>query len=280
MKTWLGKVAVVTGAANGIGAGIAKRLFDEGLNVVLADYDEESLENAVRALGGDATRVLGVRCDVSLADDVHRLAERTHEHFGAVHVLVNNAGVNTYGYRTWETPPAVWDWVMGVNVIGPLNGIRAFLPRMLAAGEGHIISTISGQGISSSPMLSAYSASKHALLGLSESLYYELAQDESPVRVSVLIPGRVQTTIRRSQARWPERLGANRALGPAATSASAPLGATDPAVPAAAVWEGLHTGDFLLQSFPERGPALLVPMIQALAGVNPQFRPPSRIWAG
>ncbi len=281
MSTWTGKVGVVTGGANGIGLGIAQRFYDEGMRVVIADFDEESLARAVASFGGDESRVIGVRTDTSLFEDVQRLEARSREHFGQVHVLVSNAGVNAYGYTAWETPQSTWDWVLGVNLFGPVNGVRAFLPRMLEAGEGHIVSTSSHAALESAPLRSAYSASKHAVLAYKEALYYELLERESPVRVSVLLPGRVLSTIRDSKDRWPERLGANAALGPEGTTFSVPmtaaLGALDPSVPADAVWDALQTGRFLIE-VGGYGLNMLANRVRELSGINPMLpRPPGTI---
>ncbi len=270
-KNWHGKVAVVTGAAHGIGYALAERFRAEGLDVVLADYDEEALAKAVETLGGDE-HVLGVRTDVSLFDDVAALAARARERFGAVHVLVNNAGVNAYGYTTWETPAPTWEWVLGVNFYGAVNGIRAFLPAMIDAGEGHVVNTASGAALNGAMGRSAYCASKHAVLGMSESLFYELADAQSPVRISVLIPGLVVTNIRDSQERWPERLGTVAAVGPHAADYTVPLttehGAHLPDVPAQAVWDALQSGRFLI-NVPTTGLDALRTRTLELLGFNP-----------
>ncbi len=274
MTEWTDRVAVVTGAANGIGFGIAQRFHDEGLRVVLADYDAEALDAAVGALGGDPARVFGVRTDVSLAEDVDALAQQATERYGSVDVLVNNAGVNAYGFKTWEVPQATWDWVFGVNFYGAVNGIRSFLPGMLEAGRGHVVNTASGAALTGAMGRSAYVASKHALLGMSESLYYELADAESPVRISVLIPGIITTTIRDSGSRWPERLGPKAALGPEANNFELPqtaeYGAKEPAVPAAAVWDALQTGLFLI-NLPTTGLNILRTRLLELSGLNPRL---------
>ncbi len=270
-EDWSGRVAVVTGAAHGIGFALAQRFREEGMEVVLADYDQDALGRAVDALGGDA-HALGVRTDVSLVDDVEQLAQRARQRFGDVDVLVNNAGVNAYGFTTWETPAATWEWVFGVNLYGAINGIRSFLPAMIAAGKGHVVNTASGAALMGASNRSAYSASKHAVLGMSESLFYELAEIESPVRISVLIPGLVMTNIRDSPDRWPERLGENAALGPRATSASIPLtpefGAHGPEVPARAVWDALQTGQFLI-NVSKTGLNALKTRALSILGYNP-----------
>ncbi len=273
MRDWTDKVAVVTGAANGIGLAVTKRLLDGGLRVALADYDQESLDRAIASL--DRDRVMGVRVDTSVADDMEALAEQVRDRFGPVHVLVNNAGVNAYGYTVWEMPRATWDWMFGVNFHGPVNGVNAFLPAMLDANEGHIVNTASSAAFETGPMRGAYVASKHALLAYSETLYYELAARDSAVRVSVLAPARVRTTIREnSEHRWPSRLGENRANGPQLAAA---LGRIDgesknpivePEVPAQGVWEALQTGRFLID-VGDRGVTLLSTRLREVMGLNP-----------
>ncbi len=273
MPDWSNKVAVVTGAANGIGLAVTKRLIAGGLRVALADYDEEALARAVASF--DADRVMGVRVDISDADDVQALATRVFDHFGQVHVLVNNAGVNAYGYTVWEMPRATWDWMFGVNFYGPVNGVNAFLPSMLEAGEGHIVNTASSAAFETGPMRGAYVATKHALLAYSETLYYELASRNSAVRVSVLTPARVRTTIRENSVRrWPSRFGENLANGPESTAAVGRLDGesknpmVEPEVPAEGVWDALQTGRFLID-VGDRGITLLETRLREVMGLNP-----------
>ncbi len=276
MSQWVGRVGVVTGAANGIGFAIAERLHREGMRVVLADYDGDALDKAVATLGDDPDRVVGIRTDVSLADEVEHLAQRADELFGGTDVLVSNAGVGAYGFTTEETPLATWEWILGVNLYGAVHGIRSFLPRMKAAGRGHIVNTGSPGCFNGSPHRAAYAASKHALLGLSESLYYELAEEESPIRVSVLIPALIITTIRESANRWPDRLGPNAALGTDGTAFSVPMtpeaGALEPSVCADVMWDALQTGQFLA-NVPTTGLNVLGPRILQLCGIAPPRKP-------
>ncbi len=279
MTDWAGKVGVVTGSANGIGFAIAQRFFDEGMNVVLADYDGDALKAATEKLG-DPSRVLGVRTDVSLPEDVQELARQAKDRFGAVHVLVNNAGVNAYGYAMWEVPVATWQWVLGVNLYGAIFGIQAFLPDMLAAGEGHIVNTASGAALNGALYRSPYCTSKHGLLGLSESLYYELEEIQSPVRISVLIPGSNLSTIRESNKRWPDRLGENVGLGPRATQYSVPLtaesGAQEPSIAADALWDALQDGRFLI-NVPKTGLNVLRTRMLEILGINPRMQDQTRV---
>lgn len=193
MQELKGRVAVVTGAASGIGKGLATRFCDEGMRVVLADVEEATLDKTVAALRQRGGEVHGVYTDVSIRADVENLAARALGHFGAVHVICNNAGVSS-GAPLPDVPAEVWSWVMGVNFYGVLHGCQVFLPLLLAQGEGHIVNTSSVAALyGEAPTTGPYVASKAAVLGLSETLYQELSQE--PVGVSVLLPGPVRTNI-------------------------------------------------------------------------------------
>lgn len=200
-----GKVAVVTGAASGIGFALADRFASGGMDVVLGDVDENGLTSAcerIRAHGVDAAAVL---TDVSDETSLGELADTAYDRFGAVHVLCNNAGVGSLA-DPWFGPISAWHWVLGVNLWGVVHGIRTFLPRMLAQAEGHIVNTASMAGLhpSASPI---YDASKHAVVALSEDLYRMLRQMQAPIGVSVLCPGWVRTNILAAERNWPASLG-------------------------------------------------------------------------
>ena len=205
MKELHGKVAVVTGAASGIGLGLAKRFCSEGMAVAVADIDEAGLGEAAEDLRGAGARVLEVPTDVSDAQQVEELAVRVIEHFGAVHVVCNNAGVGASG-TVWELPVEDWDWVLRVNLYGVLHGIRSFVPRLLAAGEGHVVNTASFSGLVNLFISPPYSASKAAVVALSESLHFQLRALGAPVGVSVLCPGWVRTRIVESDRNRPRHL--------------------------------------------------------------------------
>jgi NAD(P)-dependent dehydrogenase (short-subunit alcohol dehydrogenase family) len=195
MRDLSGKVAVVTGAASGIGLGIATRFADEGMKVVLADIETPALEAAVAALRQSKHDVLGIQTDVSSFDSVQELAARAYEAYGDVHVLCNNAGVGG-GTLVWQASERDWQWILGVNLWGVINGIRAFVPRMLAAGdEGHVVNTASAAGVVSPSMDALYAASKHAVVAISEALYFQLHIVQSKLSASVLCPGFVRTSI-------------------------------------------------------------------------------------
>lgn len=195
MQDMNGKVAVVTGAAEGIGKAIARRAAAEGMRLVLADIDARALASLAEEFAAAGVEALAVRTDVSDPAQVDALADAAFERFGAVHLLVNNAGV-AVAKSVWETTPEDWQWVMGVNLYGVTNGLRAFVPRMLAGGEaGHIVNTASVAGLLSMPALAAYNASKFAVVTVSEGLYHDLALRDAPIGVSVLCPSWVKTRI-------------------------------------------------------------------------------------
>jgi NAD(P)-dependent dehydrogenase (short-subunit alcohol dehydrogenase family) len=204
MELQPGQVAVVTGGASGIGLALAESFARSGLKIVLADVQPDALAAAEATIKGLGVDVISVLTDVSKADDVNALAARTVEHFGAVHVVCNNAGVGGAG-DPWFGPLAPWEWVMGVNFWGVVHGVRAFLPHLIEGG-GHIVNTASIAGLY--PVTAApYDASKHAVVALTESLYNTVLTMGAPVGVSCLCPGWVRTGIVDSVRNWPGALG-------------------------------------------------------------------------
>jgi NAD(P)-dependent dehydrogenase (short-subunit alcohol dehydrogenase family) len=216
MKELRGRVAVVTGAASGIGRALAERFGREGMQVVLADVDRAGLaesERAVRALGAKA---LSVPTDVTRADQVSALAERTLQVFGGVHVVCNNAGVFAAG-PSWQAPLSDYEFVLGVNVWGVIHGVRSFVPILLERGEeGHVVNTASMAALTSMPLSAAYTMSKHAVLALSETHYPELRGRGAPLGVSALCPEAIATGIAHSERARPPHLRrkAGEAEGP------------------------------------------------------------------
>lgn len=194
MKDLGGKVAVVTGASSGIGLGIAKELAGRGLSIVMASQSEERLSRAAEEVAASGAEVLAVATDVAKKSDLERLAERTLERFGAVHVLVNNAGVYAPGYA-WEISDADWDWVVDVNYWGTVNGIRVFMPHLLEQDEAHVVNVSSAGGLMTAPGHGPYTSTKHAIVGLSKGLRAELAMKQAKVGVTLVCPGGVATKI-------------------------------------------------------------------------------------
>ncbi len=211
MKELSGKVAVVTGGASGIGRALGGRFAADGMKVVLADVDEENLEVAAAELRGLGAQAVGVRADVAVASDVEHLRDATLQEFGGVHVVCNNAGVGTGG-PLWQVPLESWRWVLGVNLWGVIHGVHTFTPLLVEQGEGHIVNTASSAGVTSVPLIGPYATTKHAVVGLSESLVLDLAG--TGVGVSALCPMWVRTRILESyRSAPPEVLAAEEARG-------------------------------------------------------------------
>lgn len=190
-----GGVAVITGAGSGIGEGLARHAAELGMKVVLADIATDRIDQVaarIRAAGGEA---LAVTTDVSEPEALERLAARTHEHYGDVRLLINNAGIETLGF-TWELPAEVWEKTLRVNIHGVIHGVRAFVPRMLAAGKpAFIANTASIGGLGMMPVQTPYILSKHAVISFSECLYLEMQVKQAPIQVSAILPGAVATRI-------------------------------------------------------------------------------------
>lgn len=200
-----GRVAVVTGAASGIGLATARRFVAGGMRVVLADIERPALDAAVDALRSEGAAVSGFELDVADAEQVAALREHALHEFGAVHVLFNNAGVGGGGTPTWRTSTGMWEWVVSVDLLGVAWGVREFVPLFVEQGEGHVVNTASEAGLCATPMLGAYHAAKFGVVGLSEALVMELAG--TGVGVSCLCPELVATKIFESTRNAPAHLG-------------------------------------------------------------------------
>jgi NAD(P)-dependent dehydrogenase (short-subunit alcohol dehydrogenase family) len=201
-----GKVAVITGSASGIGRALAERFATERMRLVLADVEADALEIAGKELAEGGAEVLVVPTDVSDAASVDDLARRAHERFGPVQVVCNNAGVAGHASASWNTPTAEWEWVVGVNLWGVINGIRSFVPALVEADEGHVVNTASTAGLAPIPFMAPYTTTKHAIVGASEALFHELALGGSNVHVSVLCPGFLKTRLGEADRNWPAHL--------------------------------------------------------------------------
>jgi len=195
MKDFKGKVAVITGAASGIGRGLAERCLQEGMKVVLADIEAPALEKTKDELETKGGNILAVRTDVSKEEDIEQLAMKTLGQFGAVHLLFNNAGVEVRG-AVWEQTRSDWQWIINVNLWGVINGIRVFVPRMLEQQtECHIVNTASTAALITGPGLGSYRVTKSGVIALSETLYHELKLQKSLIGVSVLCPSFVRSRL-------------------------------------------------------------------------------------
>ena len=192
MEELTGRVAVVTGAASGIGLATTEAFIEQGMQVVMADIEEAALSREASRLEGAGADVLGVLTDVRDPASVESMASQTLSHFGSVDVVFNNAGVAPGGPML-EMTAADWRWIVDVNILGVAHGVTTFGPILAAQGHGHIVNTASEAGLATTPILGMYCATKHAVVGLSESLYKELAP--LGVGVSVLCPNLVKTSI-------------------------------------------------------------------------------------
>ncbi len=194
MKDFAGKVAVVTGAASGIGKAVATRFAQEKMKVVLSDIETTTLNEVVASLQAQGHEVIGVQTDVSKWDQVQALAAATMDAFGSVNIVHNNAGVVVSGPLE-ELTIADWEWVLGVDLWSVIYGIKAFLPLIKQAGEGHIVNTASTAGLQASPTIGPYNVSKFGVVAITETLRMELAAAKSAVSASVLCPGAINTRI-------------------------------------------------------------------------------------
>jgi NAD(P)-dependent dehydrogenase (short-subunit alcohol dehydrogenase family) len=274
MSEFEGRVAVVTGGASGIGRALADRFLAEGMRVVLGDVQEDALSATAAELStrGD---VLAVTADVTDPAALVHLRDATVEHFGTPFVVCNNAGVGGIGGFAWEGPLEAWQWVLDVNVFGVLHGLRAFMPLLIEADEGHVVNTGSLAGLQAAPSMGPYTASKHAVLAISEGLHHELALTGSKVQVHVLAPGFLRTAIHDSDRNWPERLGPRPEppgdSGPAMRGLVAGLvgGGLPPELLAHALVDAMREHRFFVTTHPEAAAAFAAARAETIAGDDP-----------
>jgi NAD(P)-dependent dehydrogenase (short-subunit alcohol dehydrogenase family) len=196
MESFEGRTAVVTGGASGMGLAMATRFAEAGMNIVLGDIESEPLAMAEAAIAAKGVKVLPKRTDVAKADDLQSLADAAFERFGSVAILCNNAGVGGSPGAMWELSDKDWQWVIDVDLWSVINGVRSFVPRMIASGQdGHVINTASVAGLVSGAVGGPYTVAKFGVVALSEQLYFELGRAGHPIGVSVLCPGFVNTNI-------------------------------------------------------------------------------------
>ncbi len=277
MKEFKDKVAVVTGAASGIGRGIAEHCVQEGMQVVLADIEQAALRLVEQELRSTGPTVLAVLTDVSKVGDVKALAQKTLDTFGAVHLLFNNAGVGA-GSTIWESTLADWEWVLDVNLWGVIHGLRVFVPIMLAQDtECHIVNTASAAGLLPYHPVAAYQVTKHAVVALSEQLYYSLAQRTAKVKTSVLCPGWVNTRIMDAERNRPVELQNPVSDQPVSPALEAVIQSMSQAVEAGMspqkvaehVFSAIKEDKFYILTHPEFNPAIQTRMDNILQGRNP-----------
>jgi NAD(P)-dependent dehydrogenase (short-subunit alcohol dehydrogenase family) len=224
MKNFKDKVAVITGGGGGLGREFANRAAELGMKLVLADVQQDALDQAKTELEARGAAVLAMLCDVRKGEQVQALADATIAKFGAVHLVFNNAGVGSGGL-IWENSEADWEWVLGVNLWGVIHGVRIFTRLMLDCAardpsfEGHIVNTASMAGLLNAPTMGVYNVSKHAVVSLSETLYHDLQLVNAPVGASVLCPYFVPTGISQSHRNRPEDV--KMTAGPTASQMAA-----------------------------------------------------------
>ncbi len=211
MKNYRGRTAVVTGAASGFGLEFARLAATRGMNIVMADVQQDALDRSAAEIAALGSQVLPYRLDVAKADEVEALGQATAQRFGAPHLVFNNAGVGAGGL-IWEHTLKDWEWVVGVNLMGVAHGVRVFTPMMLEAArhdpdyEGHIVNTASMAGLLATPNMGVYNVTKHAVVALSETLYQDLQLVTDRITASVLCPYFVPTGISQSQRNRPAQL--------------------------------------------------------------------------
>ncbi len=283
MQNFEGKVAVITGAASGIGLALAEAAAAAKMKVALADVERQALAAAEERLRASGAEVLAAVTDVSDAASVESLRDRVIGEWGAVHLLCNNAGVAVSGF-TWEITTDDWTWILGVNLWGVIHGIRAFVPGMLAAGEpAHVVNTASMAGLVAGGGMSPYNATKHAVVAISESMHHELTLSASPVHVSVLCPGWVSTRIMDSERNRPAALAhtvdrsAHPEFAAIETMARQALAAgMPPAEIAKRVFAAVRDERFWILTHEDFKPAVRIRFEAAIEGRNPELRLPGR----
>ena len=286
MEQFDGKVAVVTGGASGIGRAMAEAFVAKGMKVVLADIEAGPLEETAQELRAGGGDVFAVTADVSRAADVERIGEAAIDVFGALHVACNNAGVGGGG-ATWDVDLATWEWVLGVNLMGVVHGLRSFTPRIISSGGGHIVNTASMAGLTSPAFMSPYNVSKHAVVTMSESMYVELQMLHPEVGISVLCPGWVRTRIAESDRNQPAEVAAAQAAVQEATTPGGVSGdqlkgmidnfvaeGLQPAAVADMVVDAIETDRFYILTHPEWQNMVRDRVDRMLSGENPSMALP------
>ncbi|MEZ0352289.1 SDR family NAD(P)-dependent oxidoreductase [Mycobacterium sp. pR1184] len=274
MNPFAGGVAVITGAGSGVGAGLARHAVTLGMTVVLADIDAEAvavLREQLCATGGSAVDVV---CDVRDPDAVQELAERTYRDIGAVRLLVNNAGVEQFGYL-WDTPVANWQRVVDINISGVFHGLRAFLPKMMATDETAWVWNLSSVGAVGAIALQApYIVSKHAVLALTECLYLDVesAGHSHHIHVQVVLPGAVKSNIFESAGGVDSHGDGGVAEAQRAAMLDVKAAAMDAEAAAAAIFGQAAEGRFYLLTEPEYVGAAMVDRANVLAAQSPPSR--------
>jgi NAD(P)-dependent dehydrogenase (short-subunit alcohol dehydrogenase family) len=276
-----GRCAWITGAASGIGLSLAKRLASERMKLVLVDIESGPLAEAEAALRASGVETLAIRADVSSEAEMAAAAKQALDRFGLVHLIVNNAGVGGGGGPMWKLSESDWKWAVDVNLYGVIHGIRFLLPALVDSGEeGHVVNTASIAGLTSTPFMGPYTATKHAVVSLSECLAKELELVKSQVGVSVLCPGFVKTRIaqsHRNRPGEPQRVDDNPVAQKFGAVLQQLVDAGQPVEKVAdAVVDAVRARHFYILTHPEMKPAIEHRMRQILdeqqPGIDPMFR--------
>ncbi len=275
------KTAVLTGAGSGFGLECARIGARLGMNLVLADVQQDALDRTVAEMQAAGATVLAMRVDVSKADQMQALADAAFARFGAPHFVFNNAGVGAGGL-IWENSLQDWEWVLGVNLMGVVHGVRLFTPMMLAAAkadpsyQGHIVNTASMAGLLNAPNMGIYGVSKHAVVSLSETLYQDLALVTDQISASVLCPFFVPTGISQSHRNRPDELkvpGAkptqSQLIGQAMSDKAVGSGKITAAEVAQMVFDAIAANKFYIYSHPRSIGSVQTRMEDVLQARNP-----------
>jgi len=279
MKQFSRRTAVITGAGSGFGLETSRIAARRGMNVVMADVQADALERAAAEIEGLGVQVLAQRVDVSKAADVEALGRAVEQRFGAPHVVFNNAGVGAGGL-VWESTLADWEWVLGVNVMGVVHGVRVFTPMMLAAAakdpayEGHIVNTASMAGLLNPPNMGIYNVSKHAVVSLSETLYQDLRLVTEQIGASVLCPFFVPTGIAASDRNRPKDAPAakptkSQLIGKAMSDRAVGHGKVSAADVAGFVFDAIEASRFYIYSHPKSLASVQTRLEDVVQGRNP-----------
>ena len=280
IDNFAGKTAVLTGAGSGFGLECARIGARLGMNLVLVDVQQDALERAAVELAAAGAPVLARRVDVSSAAQMEQLAQDVVQHFGAPHLVFNNAGVGSGGL-VWENSARDWEWVLGVNLMGVVHGVRLFTPMMLAAAKkdpawrGHIVNTASMAGLLAAPNMGIYNVSKHAVVSLSETLYQDLALVTDQVSASVLCPYFVATGINASERNRPDALAdaakptQSQLIGQAMISKAVNSGKVTAAEVAQKVFDAVAAGQFYIYSHPKAIGSVQTRLEDVLQARNP-----------
>ena len=279
MKTFQGRTAVITGAASGFGREVSRIAAARGMQLVMADVQQDALDAAAAELTALGAVVLPYRLDVSSAAAVEALGAATRQRFGAPHFVFNNAGVGSGGL-IWETSLKDWEWVLGVNLMGVVHGMRVFTPMMLDAArhdagyEGHIVNTASMAGLLNAPNMGIYNVSKHAVVALTETLYHDLRLVTDQVGASVLCPYFVPTGITSSQRNRPADLPAGKPtrsqiVARMMSDKAVSSGKVTAAMVAQFVFDAMAEDRFYIYSHPHALGSVQVRMEDIVAGRNP-----------